>query len=360
MSPGVRILLTIVGVVGVASLCAGRPAYGQELSGVVLSSLPEPVTNNAVATVTVGPRQFVVSFNGLGAGKTYRDTRSSTYVLDVELGTWEEAAPVPGDVGRLASAAVAVGERAFVFGGYTVAEDGTEVSTPWVHAFDPIEGTYEARAPMPVPVDDMVTVVYQDRYVYLLSGWHDVGNVNLVQLYDTDEDRWVQATPIPGAAVFGHAGGIVGGSIVYCDGVAVRANAMRRRDFVAQAACFAGTIDPSDRRRIDWRTIDPHPGPPRYRMAASGVADRNGVLFVGGTDNPYNYDGIGYDGRPATPVAGGMLLDLETLSWRVLPQDTAPTMDHRALVPLAGGWATVGGMRGDRTVSADVVAFTIR
>ena len=39
---------------------------------------------------------------------------------------WREAAPVPGGVGRLAATAVAVGELAYVFGGYTVAEDGSE------------------------------------------------------------------------------------------------------------------------------------------------------------------------------------------------------------------------------------------
>ena len=38
---------------------------------------------------------------------------------------------------------------------------------------------------MPVPVDDSVALSYKERYIYLISGWHNDGNVNLVQVYDT-------------------------------------------------------------------------------------------------------------------------------------------------------------------------------
>lgn len=323
-----------------------------------LAPIPVPLSNNAVTTVTVGQRQFAISFLGIGSGKTFADTLSGTIVLDPESGHWNVAAPVPGGAGRLAAVAVSIGELAYVFGGYTVAEDGGEVSTPWTHTFDPVTGKFGARASMPVPVDDAVAVVYEQRYIFLISGWHDIGNVNLVQRYDTRTDTWVQATPIPGRAVFGHAGGIVGNRIVYCDGVAIRSHADKRRDYAASNECFVGIIDGDDSRRIDWRTIDAHPGAPRYRMAAAGVAARQSVVFVGGTENPYNYNGIGYDGRPSEPVNDALIFDVRTLKWTVLENTGPATMDHRGLVAYADGWLTIGGMLSGQIVTDKVIRYT--
>lgn len=319
--------------------------------------LPEPVTNNAVVTVTADGKAFLVSFAGLGHGKQHEDTHARTFVYDSESNAWQEAAPVPGGVGRLAATAVAIGERAFVFGGYSVAADGAEVSTRWVHAFDPVSGDFEERRSMPVPVDDAVAVSYLDRYVYLISGWHDFGNVNLVQRYDTVTDTWDQATPTPGRAVFGHAGGIVGNTIVYCDGVAIEAHEDRRREFVANPECFAGVIDEDEPRRIDWREIAQHPGLPRYRMAAAGMDE--GVLFIGGSENPYNYDGIGYDGRASKPADNALVFDVESGSWQQLDIEGQASMDHRGLVPFRGGWLTIGGMLDDQEVTDRVVGFVL-
>ncbi|MFQ5634893.1 MAG: Kelch repeat-containing protein [Gammaproteobacteria bacterium] len=317
------------------------------------------MTNNAVTTVTVGDRVFVISFAGLTAGKSHTDTLDATFVLDKRSGRWTRTKPVPGGAGRLAATATTVGQLAYVFGGYTVAKDGAETSTPWLHAFDPVAMVYEKLMSIPVPVDDAMALAYRDRYIYLISGWHDHGNVNLVQRYDTLTDRWIQATPVPGRAVFGHAGGIVGNRIVYCDGVAIRVHADRRRDFVANDECFIGHIDDADTRRIDWRRIDPHPGAPRYRMAAAGIAGRNAILFVGGTENPYNYDGIGYDGQPSAPAAGAFWYDLESGNWKQIRQDNTPTMDHRGLVPFGDSWLTVGGMLDEQQVMNRVIAYDL-
>jgi hypothetical protein len=254
---------------------------------------------------------------------------------------------------------VSVGELAYIFGGYTVAADGSEQSLPYVHAFDPVREKFTALSAMPVPVDDAVAVTYRDRYVYLLSGWHDLGNVNLAQRYDVATDTWVQATPIPGNPVFGHAGGIVGNRIVYCDGVAAQPFAGRSRDFVANNACYLGIIDQSDSRRIDWRILSPHPGLPRYRMAAAGVKKIDAVVFIGGSENSYNYDGIGYDGAPSEPAVGGLLFDLASMSWRTLSLSGPPTMDHRGLVPYGDRWLTVGGMAAGQEVTDQVIAYKL-
>lgn len=325
-----------------------------------LPALPVPVANNAVTSLSVGANEYLISFTGIATKLEHSDTHARTFVYESESGKWREADPVPGDVGRLAATATAVKDRAYVFGGYSVAADGSEVSTPWTHAFDPVSGVFEERGAMPVPVDDAVSVAYLDRYIYLISGWHDFGNVNLVQMYDTLTDEWSQATPLPGASLFGHSGGIVDNQIVYCDGVVVQAHADRRRDFVASSECWLGIIAADNIRRIDWRPVPPHPGKPRYRMAAAGIADAKGVLFLGGSENPYNYNGIGYDGQPSDPAPGGLFWNLATMTWQVVKQDIMPSMDHRGLVPFGDRWVTIGGMTKNQIVSDRVTALTLR
>jgi hypothetical protein len=358
--PAFTVFLTLLLAIG-AFLSAedGGNDASSAITPVALAELPFPVSNNAVASVSIGDQQYVVSFAGLGSGKGHADTLDATLILDSGTAAWRESVPLPGGVGRLASVAVSIGELAYVFGGYTVEADGSEVSTPYVHSFDPVREEYAALSAMPVPVDDAVAVTYQERYIYLISGWHDVGNVNLVQRYDAVTDTWIQATPIPGKAVFGHAGGIVGNRIVYCDGVMIRVHADRERDFVANDQCFLGMIDESDSRRIDWRKIDPHPGLPRYRMAAAGVSSLDGVLFIGGSDNPYNYDGIGYNGEASEPVAGGLLFDLKKLAWRTMPISGPATMDHRGLVSFEDDWVIVGGMLAGQEVSDRVFSYEL-
>lgn len=336
--------------------CVASEDAGNGVAIEAVAGLPQPVSNNAVASVNVKGRQYVVSFAGLGSGKRHSDTLDVTLVLDSESARWHESAVLPGGVGRLASVAASVGELAYVFGGYTVASDGSEVSTPFVHAFDPVLEEYSVLSPMPVPVDDAVAVSYLDRYIYLISGWHDLGNVNVVQRYDALTNTWEQATPIPGNSLFGHAGGIVGNQIVYCDGVMIQANPDRQRDFVASDECFLGIIDVSDSRRIDWRSMPSHPGLPRYRMAAAGASSLNGVLFIGGSENPYNYDGIGYNGKPSEPAPGGLLFDLKSLSWRAISVSGPATMDHRGLLPFGDRWLTVGGMQAGQEVTDRVIA----
>jgi len=344
-------------IVTVVLLAVAGNAMAESVPTKLLPPLPGPVSNNAVISVRSGDNEFLISFAGLGKGRGHADTLAVTYVFDARTNRWKTAGEIPGGVGRLASVAAAVGNLAYVFGGYTVAEDGTEVSTVWVHSFDPRSGEFKELEPMPVPVDDAVAVSYQDRYIYLISGWHDLGNVNLVQRYDTQTDSWVQATPTPGRGVFGHSGGIAGTTIVYCDGVAVLPHADRHRDFVANNECFSGEIGANDSRRIDWRTLPPHPGPARYRMAAAGVGADARVVFIGGSENPYNYNGIGYNGEPSQPVGSILSFDLASQSWSTLRADEPASMDHRSLVPFGEAFLTVGGMLSDQQVTDRVVAY---
>ncbi|MEO9634088.1 MAG: hypothetical protein ABJF89_13190 [Parasphingorhabdus sp.] len=330
----------------------------EPLSETASFALPEAIANNAVAVADGPEGPTLYSFNGLKSGKTWRDTSNAAYACVIDTESCKAIASVPVQEGRLASAAVTVAGKIYIFGGYTVAPNGDELSTPEVFIFDPATGRYDALADMPTPVDDMVAVPYQNRFIYLISGWHDEGNISLVQLFDTQTGAWTQATEFPGTPVFGHAGGIAGDSIIVTDGVA-SIFADGKRKFVAAKLSWRGDIDPNNPTQIAWRGIDAHAGSARYRMAAIGDAAGQRIIFAGGGDNPYNYDGIGYDGIPAKPSGGYFAYDLKSDSWRELGRLSEPSMDHRGLAKTGEDYYIIGGMDAEQKVVDRIVKFRI-
>jgi N-acetylneuraminic acid mutarotase len=319
--------------------------------------LPEPVTNNSVAQVTNSRGTWWVSFMGLGKSKDYRDVYNRVFAWHLGDKAWTEKSPVPASTqlkGRLAATAVGVGEHAYVFGGYTVAADHSEISSPDNYRYDVLLDKYEKLANMPVPVDDSVALVFQNRYIYLISGWHNDGNVNLVQVYDIQTDSWQQASPFPGRPVFGHSGAISGNNLVICDGVGVDYYPSKRRGFSTVAACFTGEIQADAPHRINWNTLHHPSGKGRYRMAA-GAKD-NLVYFIGGATNAYNYNGIGYDGVPSTPSNKVWIFDIQSKSWSA-SHSSVPTMDHRGLLFHEERGYVIGGMAHDQKVLKSINSF---
>ncbi|WP_374764077.1 Kelch repeat-containing protein [Yunchengibacter salinarum] len=317
--------------------------------------LPVPHANNAVAAVTVAGRTYVMSATGLMPGKTHADTSRALYIHEQGAPGWRRLPPLPVKQGRLAATAQAAAGTFYLFGGYSVAPDGSEVSTPEVFAIEPLSGKVTRRADMPLPVDDTVSFTYRDRFIYLVSGWHDDGNVAAVQVYDTRTDTWQRATDYPGTPVFGHAGGAAGGRIVIADGVAVLGEKEGRRTFGLVGEVWLGTIAPGDATRIDWRKGPPHPGAPLYRMAAARHPDAAMVIFAGGSPNSYNFDGIGYDGAPSPASDRVMAFDFNAMAWRKMPSKPIASMDHRGLISLGGRLWTIGGMLSGQTVTGRVL-----
>src|SRR5207253_5663627 len=87
-----------------------------------------------------------------------------------------------------------------------------------VNVYEPLTDRWFRAEDIPTPVDDSVASVYHDRYIYLVSGWSKTDAVRDVQLYDAQKNKWSPATPISGTPVFGHAGAVGGGTIVYVGG----------------------------------------------------------------------------------------------------------------------------------------------
>lgn len=369
--PMFNIKLLLIGLI-LFSLISSK-LMAQISNKVEFSALPEPVTNNAITIVEKKGERYLVSFSGLGAKKSSSDVHNKTFVYRFNENKWSQGKNVPMSIkvvdsgakpnkndelplltGRLASIATSIGDLAYVFGGYTVAKNHVEVSVPDVYSYDVIKDEYTLLTPMPVPVDDSVALTYQNRFIYLVSGWHNDGNVNLVQVFDTQKNTWSQATPFPGAPVFGHAGGIVGNEMLICDGVKVRFHKNKRRDFTSEPACYLGSIKEGNINKIDWRIVEHPTGDARYRMASVGSVHKNQIVFVGGSENPYNYDGVGYNGKPSEPTTSMWRFDLKTKQW-ILSKTEYSTMDHRGLIELDGKYITVGGMSANQQVMDQVV-----
>jgi len=341
---------------GLLGLLFCRPLAAEPAKAPVM---PMAHSNNAVARLVIDGRTHFFSFMGIREGKTFADISKQAFELDLHSGKWRSLPDVPVAQGRLASAAVGLNGRIYLFGGYTVAADGTEVSTPDLFAFDPRTGSYSVRAPIPVPVDDSVALPFEGRYIYLVSGWHEKDNVRLVQVYDTKDNRWFRATDWPGAAVFGHAGGIVGNRMVIADGVAVLPGVTGRARFKLVDGAWLGEIDAGHPKTIKWKRLPPHPGAPLYRIAATGTSKGDRVVFAGGSETAYNYNGDGYDGTPARPSARSFAFDFRTGKWVDYGAARAASMDHRGLLEAGGRFYTIGGMGEGARVVGDVTAFTV-
>jgi DNA-binding winged helix-turn-helix (wHTH) protein/tetratricopeptide (TPR) repeat protein len=328
-----------------------------EPASVVPGPLPEPVANNAVAEYSKDGLQYVMSFMGLGPGKGHGDISKKAWLWRSDTAAWEPFPEVPVEQGRLAAVAVGLYDRVLLFGGYTVAPDGTEKSTPEVFIINPLNGSYQRRADMPVPVDDAVAFAYANRYIYLVSGWHDEGNVDHVQVYDTWEDTWAMADAFPGTPVFGHAGGIVGQQFVIVGGVGVLGMKDGKRQFGAINQAWQGEIDSDDPTKISWSELPLLDETAQYRMAATGDESSGLVLFAGGSRRPYNFNGIGYDGLPAEPENSFFGWDITGGAWVWFPDVSRDaTMDHRGLLKIGNaGFITLGGMTAGQVVTGSLV-----
>jgi len=356
-----RRLLIGFGLLGAASTSA--------VADPVLPPLPEPRANTPAALLETDAGRTWFVGPGIAAGKTWRDLRADGWILRPDAAQWQAVPPLPayrGLAGRLGSHALVLDGAIHVIGGYTVAEDGSERSTPGIWRLeldpDPDPDPHWVRAgTMPVPVDDAVAAVWREHTLVLVSGWSDTGNVNLVQLWSAADDRWVQAEPWPGAPVFGHAGGLIGDTLVVCGGARVHYPETGPRQFLASDQCWQGRFRADDARRLDWRPLPPMPGGPRYRAAALGLhrhgADR--VVFAGGADRPYNYDGQGYDGLPAAATDRVVSYNVDAGQWECHGRMPEPRMDYRGLLFDGLNLVLPGGMDGERRVRAEVLAWPL-
>jgi N-acetylneuraminic acid mutarotase len=319
--------------------------------------MPSAVTSNAVASLKSGLE--IYSIMGIGNKKNWDDITNKMFLLRLKSGKWTEERSVPGVAGRLGASAAGAKGQIFVFGGYVVDGTGSELIISDVNSYVPEDRHWYRAADMPVPVDSAVIGVNHDRYIYLVGGRSKNGPVNNVQMYDAEKNTWSDATPFPGTPVFGHAGGVSDGVIVFVDGAKVDpAKKDSANRYVVSDECWMGKIDKKDPAKIEWSKLPAHPGPGRFGIVAGGTEHEHRVFFSGGTSGVHNYKFLDYDGKQAEISPVTFVFDLHGNRWDVLAQDTYDVRaDSRGVLFTPLGPLILGGTLKNSAVSARVLSL---
>lgn len=311
--------------------------------------MPLAVTGNAVVAVKSGTE--IYSLMGIGAKRTWADITNRMFILSLRSGKWIEAKPVPGVAGRLgASAAVARGQ-VYVIGGYTVDGQGNELVVGDMNAYSTDGHQWQRAEDIPIPVADAVVGVAQGRYIYVVGGRTRNGPTNKVQIYDAEKGVWLEGTPYPGPAVFGHAGTVADEAIVYVDGA--MKDPAGGKDYVASDECWMGKIDKKDVTKIAWSKLAAHPGTARFGIVAGAGERDHRILFSGGTTKPHDYKELDAAGKPAELSPITFAFDVHGAKWETVTEDTFDVRaDVKGIAFTPIGALVVGGTLGNSAVSA--------
>ncbi len=326
-----------------------------------LPALPSAVAGNAVAVYKSRGTTLLFSMMGMGAKKTWEDVTNTAFYLDPDWDQWYPLKPVPGTAGRIDAAAMEVDGQIFLIGGVVVDPNNRGTVVPDVNIYDTKNEIWLRGKDLPLPVANAVIGVYRDRYIYLLGGRSNRDVTSNVQIYDTDKSRWFEGTPLPGQPVFGHAGAVMDDTIVFVDG-AYKNPQPKGAAFLPADQCWMGKIDHHDPAKIEWSKIPPHPGDARFGIAAGASDKERKIYFTGGTDNPDADTGLGYDGKPAEPVATVFAWDLHSAKWETINETNPnPTMNNQGLLFISDPEAlvVVGGMGKGQVPSRKVTVIPI-
>ena len=96
-------------------------------------------------------------------------------------------------------------------------------------------------------------------------------------------------------------------------------------------------------------------------MAAAAVKQdgKDLIVFIGGSETAYNYNGIGYNGQPSEPDSKVWVFSVADKRW-LKASDTTAVMDLRSLVEIDGDIYSVGGMQSGQQVSSKLIKHPIK
>jgi hypothetical protein len=305
-------------------------AHFQTLSQTLLAQfqtpMPHKVANTAVCEAWQNGVAQVYSFGGIDSTKMWTGIHQKCVAYNVTTQLWRILPNIPDSLGKIASAASLINDTIYVVGGYHVLSNGNEISSHKVHRFVPTIDSFVGDAtPLPYAIDDHVQAVWRDSLLFVISGWSNIGNVVNVQIFNPLTQTWALGTNLPNTndyKAFGASGCIVNDTIYYFGG------AKMGTSFPATSFLRKGIINPNNPTQITWSMTDlvPIKG---YRMAA--VASGNYVMFVGGSEVSYNYDGIAYNGSGAViPKQKMIWYNINTQTW-FETQIVNINMDYRGI-----------------------------
>lgn len=323
-----------------------------------LADLPAARTSWSLAAASTERGLEIFGFQGMGPGLRRSDAALDVFAYSVRDDAWRSVGKFPEEAGRLATSATQVGRGIWIGGGYTLEEDGTENTMAGDYAFDPQTDTLQRIEGLGSRIDDTVAVAWQNRYVLYVGGWMQYNTSQDVQVFDTETALIELTEPIP-LALAGHAGALIDNHIVICDGMTAAPGPDGKPVFAISAKCFLGTIG-STVAELKWESIPPHPGKPRYRMAAAATRQHGTrVVFAGGAEQPYSYNGKAYDGSALALSAEVFSFDLEKRQWHQHKSLPVPISDVRTMPEANGELFVMGGLRPGGVVSQRAFAFQL-
>lgn len=314
-----------------------------------LDTMPFRTANNAVCEANVNGAEYVYSFGGIDASKSYSGIHQRSFKYDVSAGSWSEIAQLPDTLGKIAAGASFVKGKIYILGGYHVFANSTELSSNRVHIYNPTTDAYEADGTaIPIPIDDHVQCVYRDSLIFVVTGWSNNGNVPSVQIYNPSLDQWEAGTSTPNSGIFtsfGASGYILGDTLYYHGGTSSFPS------FVARRYLRKGYINPNDPTDITWENAGEGPGLAGYRSACSGQG--NTVFWVGGSGTAYNFNGIAYNGSGGVEPSTRILhYTNDGTGFTDEVNQPIGMMDFRGIAQLSNNrWIVCGGMDSSQVVS---------
>ncbi len=329
-------------------LCLEQYTNAQEWQSSIISPMPQAVANNAITGISIEGKQYLYSFAGIDSTKIYSGIHLDAWKYDFQEDSWSQIEDLPDEDPVIAAGASTIGDLIYIVGGYTVAANGSEVSSSKLSILDPSTDTYiGSDNDIPTPIDDHVQAVYRDSLLYIVTGWSNNGNVRDVQIYDTVLDQWSEGTPVPNESaykVFGASGCIIGDTLYYAGGARYGAN------FPLTGTLKKGYIHPDDPGTIDWQIVEA-PEALGYRMAAFDYEGK--AYWLGGSQVSYNYDGIAYNGSGGVEALDRILeYDPSTGIFTEIYGKIPATMDLRGIAKLgANKFMIAGGMTDEQNVS---------
>lgn len=276
-----------------------------------VGNLPESVSNNAVCEGVINGVPYIYSFGGIDSTKLYSGIHLKSFRYNTSTGLAESIADLPDTLGKIASAANRVGDTIYITGGYHVFSNSNEVSSSKIHRFNIVTNSFMTDGlDIPLSTDDHVQAVWRDSLIYLITGWHNTGNIPNVQIYNPYTNSWLVGSPVPNNNIyksFGASGTIVNDTIYYFGGAS-------SGNFGAQNFIRKGVIDQNDPTQIDWSYSVPNTGVRGYRSACTNVF--NTIHWIGGSKVTYNFDGIAYNGSGGVSIANrDLYFDINHVNW---------------------------------------------
>ena len=259
------------------------------------------------AHAVVSTNNAIYAIGGTGAG--------GAPVLEVERfdgRSWQDVSRLPGD-GLNAPAAVAIGDRIFVIGGFKTT---TNVPTDDVLVLDTRSGAWSNAAALPAPRGGHAATVLDGR-IHVIGGGNSRSTLADHSEYDPATDKWIDRAPLPRskgspaiAAFRGKLFSIGGRS--------------GPGDF--------GDVDIYDPRTDRWT-----PGPPITPRGTAGAAVYCGTIYVFGGESQ----------SAKKTLAQVLRLDADGNHWSEAlpmpsPRNYARAVELGGSVFLVGGNQTVG------------------